>query len=246
MLRRSLMLLCVGIALVAGGRAQADPIVYTQPSQFPNGSLFASQNDPGGLGNFATVYDNFTLVGDTLVTDVHWQGGYFNPASPGTITAFDVTFWSDAAGQPGVSLLTQNIAGNAGESSLGLDSGGYPIFSYSVVLSASFLANAGTTYWLSIVPSATPANPQWGWYTGSGGDSVAWQDFFGTRTQLFSVIAFDLTGQALCPNRRRCPCWASVWPVLPAGSGSVSSVVRSDVAFSGSPLQGSSSANAEL
>jgi hypothetical protein len=195
-LRRGLIGLALGLVLVAGSRAQADPIVYTQPSLFPTGSLFASQNDPGGFGNFAAVYDNFTLSGDTDVTDVHWTGGYFNPATQGAIQSFDITFWSDVAGAPGASLLAQNIAGTANESFVGNDAGGFPIFNYSVILNTSFLANAGTTYWLSIVPTV-PFPPQWGWYTGSGGDGIAYQDFFGGRSQVGTDFAFDLTGTAV-------------------------------------------------
>ena len=61
-------------------------VVYNQPSlaQAP----WASQNDPGGSGNFATVYDDFTLAADATVVQVDWWGAYFNPGVQGPITQF--------------------------------------------------------------------------------------------------------------------------------------------------------------
>ena len=40
--------------------ALADIIVYYQPPTL-NGTLYASQNDVGGLGNFATLYVNSVI-----------------------------------------------------------------------------------------------------------------------------------------------------------------------------------------
>ena len=53
-----------------------------QPPNF-NGNFWASQNDtnPGGFGNFATAYDNFTIYSlkkPYRIDDVEWFGGYFN------------------------------------------------------------------------------------------------------------------------------------------------------------------------
>lgn len=184
--------LAVGIAGLAVSCAWADPILYSQPSDFPGGTVFASQNDTGGgFGNFATVYDDFILPGNDLVTDVHWQGGFFNPGH-GTITAFTVAFYADNAGQPGAALLTQTIAGNANETFVGNQFFG-PVYDYSVVLTTPFATAAGTQYWMSIVPT-TNFPPQWGWHTGTGGDGIGYQDFFGTRSPTGTDFAFALTG----------------------------------------------------
>jgi hypothetical protein len=51
----------------------------------------------------------------------------------------------------------------------------------------------GTTYWLSLVPDLS-FPPQWGWETGVLGDSLSYQDFFGSRSQLTSDMAFNIQG----------------------------------------------------
>jgi hypothetical protein len=186
----------MGLGILVLSPAWASPVIYSQPSDFPGGTVFASQNDPGGFGAFATSYDDFTLTGPAIVDDVHWQGGYFNPGTQGTITSFTITFWSDNAGQPGAQLLSETIPGTANETFVGNQFFG-PVYNYSVNLSVPFLATGGTQYWLSIVPTMT-LPPQWGWHTGTGGDGLAYQDFFGDRTALADVdFAYDLTGTAV-------------------------------------------------
>lgn len=184
------------VALASASRAQ---VLYDQPNNFPGGTVWASQNDTtGGLGPFATVYDNFTLPSLSQVCDVHWTGGNFNPGVQGNITAFTIAFYADAAGQPGAPLLSQTIGGNANETFLGNDFFG-PVFTYDVDLPICFSAAAGVPYWLSIVPDMG-FPPQWGWYTGTGGDGVGFQDFFGSRSNIGTDFAFTLTGTAVVPE----------------------------------------------
>ena len=179
------------LLLGVAGQAEAGLVAYEQPSNFPTGTIFASQNDPAVFGNFATAYDNFTLGTTTAILDVHWQGGYFNPPVTNPITQFTVTFWSDGGGQPGAALLAQTFPGNAGETFVGFQDG-LPIFDYGVTLTEPFTAVGGMTYWLSIQPTlALP--PQWGWHTGTGGDGLFVQDFFGVRNFRSGDLAFGLT-----------------------------------------------------
>lgn len=85
-----------GIALLLVASAvpvMADSVLYNQPWD-GTGNAYSSQNDTsGGFGNFATVYDNFTLGVTSTVADVNWTGGFFNPIEMGSITAFTVTLW---------------------------------------------------------------------------------------------------------------------------------------------------------
>jgi len=162
-------------------------ILYSQPYD-GTGGLFASQNDTtGGNGNFATVYDNFTLSGGGSINTVNWTGGYFNPGPPGTITAWTVSFYTDNIGQPGSLLYSANAAGNGNET------GTSNPFSYSLTLTTPFAAGAGTQYWLSVVPDLG-FPPQWGWGTATGGDGISYQDYFGSRSQLENDFAFSLEG----------------------------------------------------
>jgi len=208
---------------------RADVIVYNQPSDFPvTGApgLWASQNDNGspGLGNFATAYDNFTLTQTTTISDVHWQGGYFDPPVQGTgpdaITAFTLTFYADAAGQPGTVLLSQTIPGNANETFVGTEpaigNGGNLVYNYSTNLTTPFVANGGTPYWLSIVPNLTfetSTSGQWGWHSGTGGDGSSQQDFLGDRFTNPTDLAFALSSPtAQIPE----PASLAVWGLLSA------------------------------
>ncbi|MBS0262123.1 MAG: PEP-CTERM sorting domain-containing protein [Planctomycetes bacterium] len=193
----SALILCMAF-LLAPARAGAD-VIYRQTTDLS--FVAGTQNDTSAFGNYATAYDNFQLPFRTEITGVDWTGSYFNPASPATITAFTVTFWSNASGQPGsTALQTIVVSGVAGESSTGfggVDAAGNPVFVYNADISTSqFIAAAGHTYWLSIVPDLDYP-PQWGWESGYGGDGVSYQDFFGSRGQIDFDLAFGLTGTPL-------------------------------------------------
>ena len=185
-LRLAVAVLAIGLALSAPQRAN---VLFSQPWD-GTGSLYASQNDTngGGFGNFATVYDNFTLGASATITSVDWVGGYYN-GSPSAISGFTLSIWGDSGGQPGALLATTSAGGNAGET---LVSGN--IYSYSLGI-AGFAATGGSQYWLSIVPDIG-FPPQWGWATSIAGDLVGYQDFFGTRSQVPTDFAFTLNGTA--------------------------------------------------
>jgi len=55
------------------------------------------------------------------------------------------------------------------------------------------LLHPNTMYWLSVVPDLS-FPPQWGWGTGLLGDGLAYQDFFGARTQLGVDFAMNIQG----------------------------------------------------
>lgn len=183
---------CLGIAVIP---ASASSLLYEQSSNYKNG--VASQNDtkPGGLGNFATAYDNFTLGSTSDITSIKWVGVYFNPPIPGTITGFTVSFYADMAGAPGSLLYsTGDVPGNAGESFLQNDNLGNPDYLYA--LDTSFVASAGTPYWLSIVPDLVN-QPQWAWQFSSTGDGTAYHCFMGQPCgSVQSDLAFSLYGGA--------------------------------------------------
>jgi PEP-CTERM motif len=187
----SIALMSVAVLFVGAARAESSTIIYNQPSNFPSGNVYASQNDPGGNGNFATIYDNFTLAGGAIIDFVSWQGGYFNPPTLAPIAGFTVTFWSSVANAPGLSLLAQAIAGTANESFVGSDSNLTPTYNYQLNLPVSFTALPATEYWLSIVPNLV-FPPQWGWHSGTGGDARSIHDFFGNRLTQETDMAFAL------------------------------------------------------
>jgi hypothetical protein len=179
------------IVMLTAVAASADPIVYDQPAQSPVASPRASQNQGGGAIEFQT-WDNFLLALSTTVTEVSWQGSYFNsdpnasPSAPSAnSTGFVVGFYADSAGTPGGLLQQQTFSpAQANETLFGTQAAGggfslpLSIYTYSVVLAPSFAALGGTPYWLSIYalspfPSATEA--QWGWNGSNSGDGFSTQ-----------------------------------------------------------------------
>jgi len=164
------------LLLVAAPTWASEIVVYSQSPDHM--AIFASQNDAGGFGAFATSYDNFTLGSATAINQVTWVGGYGNPSTPGTITGWTVDFYADKAGQPGVLIASSSILGNGGETSMGTDLDGHPIFGYTAAV--SFNAAPGTEYWMSVVPDLV-FPPQWGWTSSSTGDRISYTDFFGVR-----------------------------------------------------------------
>jgi hypothetical protein len=166
--------------------------VYCQP--WDGGSnLFASQNDTNGLGNFATVYDNFTFTQTWDVESFHWVGGYFNPPVQGNITAWTLTFYNDNGGIPGNAIAQGTFAGSGNETFLG-NVNGFPIYSYSLSF-GSFDMGPGT-YWASVVPDLG-FPPQWGWASGTGGDGAAYQCFFGACAPVAFDMAFAIDGTSV-------------------------------------------------
>jgi hypothetical protein len=190
---RSSRLAAVGVFLSFAAAHLHAGVAYNQPSDDDGG--YFSQNDTSGiLGNYATVYDNFTLATTTLLGSVSWVGGYSNPNVKGAMTGVTIAIWADNAGVPnylGTPIYTTgDVAGNAHETSLGTDHLGSPEFSYSATI--SFTASAGTHYWISIVPDvAIPSH--WEWENGTGGDAVSYQDLFGTLSKLSVDDAFSLS-----------------------------------------------------
>jgi len=187
--RSKVILLAALFALVLSASAYG-AVLYSQPYD-NNAQVVASQNDEGGLGNFASTYDNWNINPGGLYTvdEVKFTGGYFN-GDPGSITGWTVNVYFDNAGQPGTLQHTAHIAGNGGETLLNGS-----IYTYDLT-GLGFQELSGIEYWISVVPDlAFP--PQWGWATGTGGDGVAYQDFFNNRTQLGADQAFELDGSSV-------------------------------------------------
>lgn len=207
-------LLATALTALAGSAGAG--VLYSQP--FADiGAVYASQNDTtGGNGNFATVYDNFTLGAASTITGIGFTGGYFNPPTPATITAFTLQIYADSGGAPGASLYSETVSGNANEVLFDCAQGPDACGTYSAA--ASFAAAAGTQYWLSIVPDIG-FPPQWGWAAGTGGDGAAYQVFFGTGNPIPSDLAFTLSGTAAAPE-------PAVWALMLVGFGGLGLAAR--------------------
>lgn len=211
--------------------ALAAPIVvYTQPAQSPVVSTRASQNQ-AGLGLVFQTFDSFSLAQNTLLSQVLWQGSYFNSLvidpsfnPPANATAFGVSFYADnGLGSPGSLLSTFTFSPGAanqtfvGQQAFGATTIGLGIYNYAATLTSGFLATAGTTYWLSVYafqPQASTTQAQWGWNGGTGGNGLSVQNgipvnfdraftLTGTVPEPSSLALFGSAAAALLALRRR-------------------------------------------
>jgi len=171
-------------------------LIYCQPWD-QTGNAYSSQNDTtGGNGHFATVYDDFVLPTGNgqnwSLESIHWVGEYFNPPNQGQITGWNVSIHADNNGQPGDCIYCFHVNGNGGETFLG-NTAGFPTFEYWLMDFGNLELKPGVKYWLDLYPDLG-FPPQWGWSSGTGGDGISYQDFFGVRSQLSVDMAFALDG----------------------------------------------------
>ena len=187
-------------------------------------TVYQYQQLPGHFGGFSadgsvwTVADNFELGQDTVIGGLIWWGGYFNPP-PGPDN-FTVCFYSDDGGQP-VTLLEQYAFGAVIAVATGQfvnAPGLYPEFEYSANLPTPFLAQAGVTYWLSIVnpppeiwlweASASPLNPG----VERSFNGGAWEPYYDNTSfalvvvpepASLSLLVFGMFGITLLRRRQR-------------------------------------------
>src|SRR5262249_47805067 len=113
----------------------------------------------------------------------------------GRTEGFTLTFWTNVQlvqpkGEPGTALFSEHVGGN--------EMGTGPFYTYSATLQTPFVAEPGTTYWLSIVADDASPTPQWFWQgavPGPPGDTHSAQDPSGKQRQFFkSDQAFALSG----------------------------------------------------
>jgi hypothetical protein len=136
------------------------------------------------------------------VTDVHWTGGFFGGSETNeNITGVTVSFYDDAAGQPGALNTAYFFGGNASQTNLHPCANITRCFNYSVDLPAlqPFVAAVNTRYWLSVVVDQT-FPPRWGWDMGTGGNGIAYQRVgAGPLNNVGVDFAFDLTNDGVAP-----------------------------------------------
>jgi len=115
------------------------------------------------------VADDFQLETNTLITDVHWWGVFWNGPPVGPNPAdFNIIFYADAGGMPTgagmpdptpTALKVYNMS-----QVMGVPTGATEEYEYDVILPEPFEASAGTIYWIAIQWIGI-FPPQWGWST---------------------------------------------------------------------------------
>ncbi|MEZ6233240.1 MAG: GC-type dockerin domain-anchored protein [Phycisphaerales bacterium] len=172
----------------------------------PNGFGGLSSQDarnPGGLGWFSEVADNFQGDSSWNINRVQFWGGYATTeAGRGNTEGFTVRFYDDNAGSPGTRIFEQDVFAFT-ETAYA-----FPViippepwvgYDTEVVLSPGFQPPSNGQYWVSVVailPRGGGADePQWGWIPSIAASApLAHQWFFspGNFTQQGNDVAFVL------------------------------------------------------
>ncbi len=168
-----------------------DNTLYGQLIDMPDDAWSAGTS--GLTSSFEySIYENFTsdLFG---ITDFHWwglslfwTGAGFADCDPTGLT-FDLTFYDDAAGQPGAEICSfPGLAPTAVDA--GLLYSGYPLYSWDVTGLAPTCAPTGAA-WVSLQSQPNAADCTLMWISGTGGDGDSLQLDAGTG--LYTNTLYD-------------------------------------------------------
>lgn len=207
-MRRSFLSVCL-FATISVATVSAE-VLWTQPAANSFGGLSSQDaRNPGGLGWFSEVADNFAGQAGWNVDEVEFYGGYATPlGQEGNTEGFTVRFYSDDGGHPGPRIFEQDVFTFSEDNYFifpGLDFAGYR---YSVSLSPAFNVPSEGTYWVSVVAilarGGSANEPQWGWIASTQATSpFAHQWFFspGNFAEQSNDVAFSLisAGAIPCP-----------------------------------------------
>jgi len=185
-------------------------------SQLPIDSFggLSSQDarNPGGLGWFSEVADNFPGQTGWNINRVRFSGGYATAAgAEGNTEGFTIRIYDDGGtGLPGNRIFEQDVATFSEVQYYtfpGLDFAGY---NYELDLSPGFTVPADAQYWISVVailPRGGSANePQWGWIQAqslTAPPAVQWFFSPGNFAPQGQDVAFTLLTAGEPPS---CPC----------------------------------------
>lgn len=153
----------------AGGAA-ANRAALLWDNGAATGNALSSQMDLAYPFDSQTA-DDFRLAdqnggaGPYVITDVHWDGVYWNGFPGNPAQGFNIQFYADAGNKPtggpgnpnGTAVTTQFIPIGSTNETATVNG-----FSYDTVLTLPFLATATTRYWLG-VQAVLDFTPQWGW-----------------------------------------------------------------------------------
>lgn len=173
--------------------ASAD-VIYNGGSPDQGGQIYSQ------LPGLAAM--SFQLTpGETQITGVNWWGGCYPATTCGSSPDFELTIWSDNAGQPGT-VQDFVFVGDGNQTATGNLIGGmsgWDEYSYGVSFGALTNLSADTTYFLGIQETESEPSGTWGWETTSSAPAGAFlEGNDGTTgwTSLPETLAFELTGPA--------------------------------------------------
>lgn len=153
-------------------------IVFSQPASNSGTLLLSSYLAPdGNVDGMEYRFEKFTLAATTGISHLRWRGGYIgNNATANPVAEFVIKIYGSSANgfYPDLAnpyLKKYTITGNANQTAAAV-AGGVQMFDYSVTLPTSFVATAGTGYWIQIEASQFGYPLTWGHATGAGGNNA--------------------------------------------------------------------------
>jgi len=185
------------------GSTRAQAAIYSQPTNYFGGFYSEDDTSGGGLGSYATTYDDFTLASTSAIGSVSWVGSILNSVTPTsfTISIFASTTSACPGGEPtcpSSPLYTTTVPGSAGQTFLQNDVPfNNPTYSYTDPI--NFTATGSTEYWISVV-ATVPSTNDWVWESGTGGDGYSFQTLSGTTNAILVDEAFSLNSPSSVPE----------------------------------------------
>jgi hypothetical protein len=185
--------LLLAAALPQVGNAQE---LYRQdPVNTCGGPSAQDARNPGGLGWFSEVVDNFDAPGPWTIGSIEFWGGYCQDAL-GNTEGFMVRFYDGTDGLIGALISTQDIV-DFTETEYFAFPGPPPLrgYHYTLDLTAPVTVPAGS-YWMSVTAilgrGGSVNEPQWGWANSSGFVAPSAQQWFFAPGQ-FAPIGSDMS-----------------------------------------------------
>jgi hypothetical protein len=154
------------VACVLASPAIADELWRQNPLNSFGGLSSQDARNPGGLGWFSEVVDNFDAAAGWTITDLEFWGGYA-AVIPGNTHGFMIRFYENNGGQVGPLLFTQDVMTFTETVYYTLPVLNFPGYHTTLGLSPAFAVPAAGSYWVSVVAildrGGTANEPQWGW-----------------------------------------------------------------------------------
>jgi hypothetical protein len=188
------------------GAAAAQELHRQNPQASFGGPSSQDARNPGGLGWFSEVVDNFEGQAGWTIGSLEFWGGYAQE-TPGNTQGFMIRFYEDNGGQVGPLLLTQDVMTFTREHFYTHPSLNFVGYRYALTLDQPFAVPSAGQYWMSVVAildrGAGSPEPQWGWVSSTDFNApVAKQWFFspGNFTDLSADMSFVLhaAGPSAC------------------------------------------------
>jgi hypothetical protein len=190
------------VSLSPGHWAFGTTALWTQDPVNACGGLSSQDaRNPGGLGWFSEVADNFTADAGWNIDAVRFYGGYCNLENiRGNTEGFTIRFYTDSGGSPGTRVFEQDVL-KFNEVLYYEPPGGLNGYRYLVELNPPFEVSEQGQYWVSVVALLARGGganePQWGWVAATSINPPAANQWFfspGNFTPQGNDVAYSLFG----------------------------------------------------